>query len=157
MAWSNSKMFRVYFDDILDGIHSMDIDTDTFKAALYDNTITPDNTVSAANSAYDAGQWATAGEVDDSTEWDAGGEPITSLGTTGTSTTTTVDGADTPSGGSSATLADVYGCLVYDDTASSPVADQGLCYNYFGGVNSVTNGVFTIVWSGSGIATISVA
>lgn len=157
MAWSNSKIFRVYFDDILDGVTAMDLDGDTLKAALYNNSITPDNTVTAANTAYNAGQWANTNEVDDTTEWDAGGEPLTSAGTTGTSTTTTFDAADTPSGGSSATLASVYGCLVYSDTVTTPVADQGLCYNYFGGVNSVTNGTFTIVWSASGIASISVA
>ena len=53
--------------------------------------------------------------------------------------------------GASATLASVFGCLVYDDTIAAPVGDQGLCYNYFGGTNSVTDGTFTIVWNASGI------
>jgi hypothetical protein len=30
-----------------------------------------------------------------------------------------------------------------------------VCYNYFGGVNSVTDGTFTIVWNASGIFTIT--
>ena len=34
---------------------------------------------------------------------------------------------------------------------TTPVADQGICYNYFGGANSVTLGTFTIVWNASGI------
>lgn len=157
MAWSNSKWFRVFFDDMLDQIAAFDLDGDTLKAALYNNSITPDNTVTAANSAYNAGQWSNTNEQDDGTEWDAGGEPLTSAGTTGSSTTTTFDAADTASGGTSATLSNVYGCQIYDDTLTSPVADQGICYNYFGGANSVTDGTFTIVWSGSGIATVSVA
>jgi hypothetical protein len=50
----------------------------------------------------------------------------------------------------------VFGCLVYDDTITTPVADQGLCFNYFGGTQSVTAGTFTVVWSASGIFRITV-
>jgi hypothetical protein len=45
----------------------------------------------------------------------------------------------------------VFGCLVYDDTLTTPVADQGVCYNYFGGTQSVTAGTFTIQWGAPGI------
>lgn len=160
MAWSNSKVFGAYIEDALQNTTAMDLDADTFKAALYDNDITPDETVTSANTAYNAGQWASAGnEVSDSTNWDAGGEPLTSVtharsGAAG-SHVFTFDAADTPQGGASTTLANVYGCLVYDDTITTPVADQGVCYNYFGGVQSVTGGTFTIVWNGSGIFTVS--
>ena len=61
-----------------------------------------------------------------------------------------LDAADTASG-ASATLAAVFGCLVYDNTIATPVADQGFCYNYFGGTNSVTDGTFTIIWNVNGI------
>ena len=50
----------------------------------------------------------------------------------------------------------MYGCHIYNDTETTPVADMGICYIYFGGSNSVTNGTFTIVWSGSGIFEIAV-
>jgi hypothetical protein len=40
---------------------------------------------------------------------------------------------------------------VYDDTRTTPVADQGLSFNYFGGANSVTSGTFTIVWNSAGV------
>ena len=43
-----------------------------------------------------------------------------------------------------------YGDLVYDTTASS----VGLCFNYFGGVQSVTTGTFTLSWP-SGVATVT--
>jgi hypothetical protein len=157
MAWSNSKMFAAFVTDVFNNTTAMDLNSDTFKAALYNNSITPDNTAASASTAYDTGQWATANELSDTTEWDAAGEPLTSVTSTFTSTTYTFDAADTPSGGTSATLTNVYGCLVYDDTITTPVADQGICYNYFGGANSVTNGTFTIVWSASGIMTVSVA
>lgn len=156
MAWSNSKIFMALIEDVLENTTALDLNSDTFKAALYDNDITPDQTVTSANTAYNAGQWTASGnEVSDGTEWDAGGEPLTTVTSTRSSNVYTFDADNTPSGGSSATLAAVFGCLVYSDTITTPVADQGVCYNYFGGTNSVTDGTFTIVWNASGIFTIT--
>lgn len=156
MAWSNSKIFMAFLEDVLENTTAMDLNADTFKAALYDNDITPDQTVTSANTAYNAGQWTAAGnEVSDGTEWDAAGEPLTGVSSGFSSNVYTFDATDTPSGGTSATLANVYGCLVYDDTIAAPVADQGVCYNYFGGTNSVTDGTFTILWNASGIFAIT--
>ena len=159
MAWSNSKVFVAFIEDLMENTTAMDLNSDTFKAALYDNDITPDASITAtsANTAYNAGQWAIAGnEVSDGTNWDAGGEPLTSVTSVAAASTYTFDAADTPQGGATTTLADVYGCLVYDDTITTPVADQGVCFNYFGGVQGVTAGTFTIVWNASGIFTIAV-
>jgi hypothetical protein len=129
---------------------------DTFKVALYDNDITPDQTVTSANTAYAVGQWAVSGnEVTDGTNWDTGGEPLTGVTSTRSSNVYTVDATDTPQSGASCTLANVYGGLVYDDTLASPVADQGVSYHYFGGAQSVTAGTFTVVWHGSGILAIT--
>ena len=151
MAWSNSKVFRPYIADMIGNTAALDYDADTIKVALYNNSITPDNDVTAANSAFNAGQWATANEVSESGQWATGGVALASKTVdVGTADQVTVDAADTASG-SAADLAAVYGCLVYDDTLASPVADQGMCYNYFGGSNSVVNGTFTVVWSASGI------
>ncbi len=151
MAWSNSKVFQQFLEDAVLNVAAFDLDSDTFKAALYNNSITPDNDTTAANSAYNAGQWATANEQTESGQWAAGGVALTSP-TISVATADVVfwDASDTASG-SAADLANVYGCLVYDDTLTTPVADQGVCYNYFGGSNSVTNGTFTIVWNASGI------
>lgn len=159
MAWSGSSIFRQYLADLIvgvvenEGATSMDwTGATTVKAALYDNDITPDNDVTAANTAYNAGQWTAAGnEVADGTEWDAGGEPVTGRAVNLTADTLTMDATDTPSGGSSATLAAVFGCLVYSDSITTPVADQGFCYNYFGGSNAVTDGSFTVIWHASGV------
>lgn len=154
MAWSNSKMFRATLANYL-GLttgFAMDLDADSFKVALYDNDITPDNDVTAANTAYNVGQWVTTGnEVFQAGQWAQGGVALTSQSlNSATADAVFFDAADTASG-SAATLANVYGCLVYDDTLTTPVADQGLCYNYFGGTNSVTNGTFTVVWHANGI------
>jgi len=156
MAWSASKIFLALVEDTLENTTAMDLNADTFKAALYDNDITPDQTVASASTAYNAGVWAIAGnEVSDGTEWDAGGEPLTAVTSTRAANVYTFDAADTPSGGSSATLAAVFGCLVYDDTITTPVADQGVSFHYFGGTNSVTDGSFTIIWNAAGVLTIT--
>lgn len=151
MAWSNSKIFRQFMADAVLNVAAFDLDTDSFKAALYNNSVTPDNDVTAANSAYNVGQWATANEVSESGQWAAGGVALTTPTiNVGTADVVFWDAADTASG-SAADLANVYGCLVYDDTLTTPVADQGICYNYFGGANSVVNGTFTVVWNANGI------
>lgn len=155
MAWANSKIFMALIEDVLENLTAMDLDADTFKAALYDNDITPDQTVTSANTAFNAGQWASAGnEVFEAGPWPTGGVALTSVTSSRASNVYTFDAADTASG-SGADLANVYGCLVYDDTIASPVADQGVCYNYFGGSNSVVNGTFTIVWHTNGIFTLT--
>lgn len=157
MAWSNSRIHAQTILDMLDGTTALDIDGDTFKAALYNDSITPSNSVTAALSAYNgtSSQWVIANEVDDGTEWDAGGEPLVSPDLTRATAVLKFDATDTASGGSSATLAAVFGCLVYSDTIATPVADLGVCYNYFGGTQSVTNGTFTIIWAAAGIFTLT--
>ncbi len=153
MAWADSKIFRQFLADVMGNTAAFDLSgtPDTFKVALYNNSITPDNDVSAANSAFNAGQWATANEVSESGQWATGGVALTSPAIdVGTADVVFWDASDTASG-SAADLASVYGCLVYDDTLTTPVADQGVCYNYFGGSNSVVNGTFTVVWHANGI------
>lgn len=150
MAWSNSKIFVATIEDILENTTAVDLNSDTFKAALFNNTITPSQTVASASTAYGAGVWASGG-VGDTPSWPAVGRDLASVTSTFSSNVYTFDAADTVSADATTDLTDVYGCLIYDDTITTPVADQGLCYNYFGGANSVTNGTFTVVWNSSGI------
>jgi len=152
MAWSASKIFQQTLLDALGNTMAMDLDTgaDVPKVALFDNTITPSQTVSAANSAYGAGVWASGG-VSDASGWPAAGRALASITWTASAAVLTYDAADTVSANSTTTLVNAYGCLVYDDTLTTPVADQGMCYNYFGGANSVTSGTFTVVWNAAGI------
>ena len=151
MSWTNSKIFVATIEDALENTTAFDANADTFLAALYNDSITPDQTVASANTAYNVGDWANTNEVSDGTNWDAGGEPLTGVSSSFSSNVYTFDATDTPQGGASTTLASVYGCLVYDSTLATPVANQGICYNYFGGVQSVTGGTFTIVWHSSGV------
>lgn len=157
MAWADSRIMRPAIADMLGNVTAMDLDADSFKAALYNNTITPDNDVTSALSAYNAAtsQWLTAAEVWQAGQWAQAGVALTSqVLNSGTADVVFFDAADAQSG-TAATLADVYGCLVYDDTLTTPVADQGLSYNYFGGVQSVTGGQLTVVWHVIGIVRIT--
>jgi len=150
MAWTNSKIYSSYITDSLNRTNAFDLDADNIKAALFDNTITPSQTVASASTAYAAGVWASGGVLDAS-GWPAVGRQLLTVTSTFSSNVYTFDAADTVSANSTTTLTNAYGCLIYDDTLASVVTDQGICYNYFGGANSVTSGTFTIVWNASGI------
>jgi hypothetical protein len=150
MAWSNSKIFRQTIADALGNTAALDLDGGTLKAALYNNSITPSQDVSAANSAYNAGVWANTNELTSSSQWPAGG--IALSGKTldvATAGTVFLDATDVSVSGVTITAA--FGCLVYEDELTTPVADQGVCFNYFGGTQSVTAGQFNIVWHANGI------
>src|SRR5262245_48762028 len=155
MAWTDSRIFQAIINDALGKIAQPDIDTDTITVALFGTTVTPDRTVSSANSAYNAGVWA-AGGVSDASGWPAAGRNLASITLTPSAGTITYDAADTVSANSNTTLTAAFGCLVYENTLTTPVADQGICFNYFGGTQSVTAGTFTIVWNASGIFSITV-
>jgi hypothetical protein len=156
MAWSASAVFRSTVETwVATPAEALDLNTDTFKVALWDNDITPNKDDTQANNCYAAGQWVSAGnEVSDGAEWVVAGQTLSTPAVSTGAGFVMWDGVDTASG-ASATLASVYGCLVYDDTSTTP-SDQGICYNYFGGTNSVTDGTFTVVWHANGILRITV-
>jgi len=156
MAFTESRIFRQTIADVLGNTTAMDLDSDTLKVALYGNSITPDRDATAANTAYNAGQWLAANELSSSGQWAVGGVALSSKSLSTPSTGVVMfDAADTSSG-SSATLTNVYGVMVYDDTLTTPVADQGVCYNYLGGANNVTSGTFTVIWNANGVFRITV-
>ena len=127
--------------------------TDTFKAALYPTGSTPDRDATASASAY-SGTWHGGAEVIDTTgggtDWPAGGVTLgTETWATSAGGITIFDSPDVASG-ATADIAAAFGCLVYDDTLTTPLADQGVSFHYFGGSNSVTNGTFTVVVHANG-------
>jgi hypothetical protein len=129
---------------------------DSVKAALYGNTITPDKDAALTATGYNSAgsQWVTAGEITDATNWVAGGRVLGTKTLTNPSTGVFMFDAADLAGGGNVTLANVFGCLVYDDTitvGTGGIADEGVCYNYFGGSQTVTAGTFTIVWNANGI------
>ena len=148
MTFSTSHMFRQWIADCLTRTQvSLNFATDVPKVALYNNNITPDENATAVLSAYNAtaSQWLTTNEQYQAGQWAQGGVALTSTtgvsNFTGTSEAGWYDAANTSSN-AACTLANVYGDLVYDDTLTSPVADQGICFHYYGGVRASPKGTF---------------
>lgn len=147
MAWSASAAFRQLVADMIGNVTAFDYDADTMKMAAFDNTITPNKNVSAANSAYGAGVWASGGVS--GTNFPAAG--VTLAGKTvdvGTNDKVTVDANDNTITGTA--LTNITGLLCYDDTLTTPVADQGMSYHYLGGSSSPSGDV-TLVYSSNGL------
>lgn len=159
MAWTNSKMFRPMVADVFDNTTAFDFGADSFKMALYDDSITPNNDVTATLSAYTGASsiWvATATpQIFESGQWAQGGVALTGQTlNSGTADLVFFDATD-PESGTAADLAAVVGTYTYDDTLTTPVADQGACYNYLGGPNSVVNGTFRVQIHASGLWSIT--
>ncbi len=149
MAWSSSEIFREFVADALGSVGTgwSGISTNTIKVALYASTITPNQDAATNNTGYNTGQWVTGGEKTSSTDWPAGGQTLSnkSIDKSNAGIVYFDNTVDTASG-SAATMSDVMGCLVYNDSVSSPTK-PGLCYNWFTTAQSVSNGTFTIVWA----------
>jgi hypothetical protein len=163
---ANSKIFSSYIHDVLGNVTAMDIDTDALiECALFNDTITPNQVDTSAHNAYagSGGSWASGGVVDTGSSapagWPAIGRPLAwssaTRWSTFAATTAKFDADDTVSANAVTTLTNAYGCLIYDDTITTPVADQGICYLSFGGANSVTLGTFTVVYNAAGIMSIA--
>lgn len=160
MAWSGSGVFRSMLTGILGGEHDFTLGYDSTTnagdalVALFDNGVTPDKDASAANAQYDEGTWLLANEkyTTPGTEWPAGGRPAVGAHVSNpVANVIMYDMADTASDGS-LTLSGIYGALVYYDNATP----RGICFNYFGGENSVTTGTLTVVWNSNGLFRITV-
>ena len=150
MAWTVSGAFTNGFKDVFTGT-ALDLDTDTFVVALYNNSITPAYDAASASTYYNTGAWATAQEVY-GTGWAQGGiSPGTPQFTlTAGSPAATQLKFDFPDiSQPTTTLTNAYGCLIYDGT---DVNDQGICGVYFGGTAySTVAGTFAITWDTNGV------
>lgn len=128
---------------------------DAVKVAVFNNTTAPDKTAAVGLTGYNAAtsQWVTANEVT-GTNWAAGGVAVgsTKTWTLDTGSSSMCYQVTAPNAGqtvtASVTLAGFFGALVYDNTISGvTVAQQGMCFNYFGGTQTITAGTFTIQWA----------
>lgn len=125
---------------------------DTFKVALYNNTVsTAPYSAALASAVYLVGDWVTGNEVS-GTGWAAGGQTLSTPATTESPTGTIMWTAGNVSV-SGTTLSNVFGCLVYDNTLATK---YGLCGIAFGASYSTTSGTFGITWAAAGIFNIKV-
>lgn len=164
MAWSNSKVFSSFVTDAVNKAKGWNLASDTIEAALYNASITPDQTVASASAAYAAGVWTGGSSpniVDTGSSQPAGwpylGRPVTISSSTFATNIYTLAASNTASANAVTSLASATGCLVYDHTTTSPagVTDQAICFNYFGGSSTVVLGTFTIAWNASGIMSLT--
>lgn len=158
---SSSAIFREWPIQMfqVSGTGYTGLDSDTVKLANYGNSGTPDKDAAVGLTGYAAATsaWVTGNEVVDATNWPAGGLALASKTfTTPASGVAMFDAADR-AGSGNVTLSAVYGGLVYDDTITAgTVADQGVCFLYYGGSQSVTAGTFTVVFNANGVARFTV-
>ncbi len=143
MSWSGSGWYADTLTDALGASQlALDLDADTHKLALYDNTITPN--FSASDPAY-----STTGEIS-GTGYSAGGAVIASA-TLVTSTGYVVwDGNDVQ--WTSSTLTGVRGGIAYADGLSPKRLILGV--DFLTGYNTA-DGTLLVSWSSSGIGRIN--
>lgn len=128
------------------------LDSDTVKAALFNNSVTPDNDAAVGSTGYNTGTWVTGNEVTGSSEWVAAGRTLASKTFTAPAADTVMFDAADLTGVATITITNAFGLFVYDDTITAgTVADQGISYNYFGGAQSVTAGTFSVIFHANGI------
>jgi hypothetical protein len=151
VAWSTSEIFSAFITDSLAKTTLIDINADTMNVGLHGTSCTPVQDAASAATAYNTGAWATDKLTDTGTGapagWPTVGRPLVTPALTFATNVVTFDAVDTVSGSTTTTITAAFGCLVYSDTITTPVADQGICYLYFGGTQSVTLGTLTLVWA----------
>ena len=163
MAWTDSRVFTQAVLNPLTasawttteptGYSAAGLSADTINVALFNTTTTPDRDAAIGSTGYQTGVWTTTNEVTDASasNWSTGGRTLATKSFTLGTSAVSFDAADT-AGGGNVTIVAAFGCLVYDNSITAgTVAKQGICFNYFGGTQSVTGGTFTIVWDSTGI------
>ena len=145
MAWTDSRVMRSMITDTLAGTAVFDFNapSDTYKLPLWNNSVTPDKDATSAASAYNAGTWLVANEITDATNWVAGGKAMANFTTSNPAAGVIMVDCDDVASGGNVTLTGFFGASPYNDTKTTPVADPIVCFNYFGGTQTVTNNLFT--------------
>lgn len=141
---------RITLLNALNGTTAIDLDSDTFKCALYGDTFTTGPSVDDAANTYGSGNWSGA-EVT-GTNWASGG--VTATTPTAAAVTSGMKwDADDVSVSNTTISTAVKGCLLYDTTHSS----VGIAAVYFGSSSGYTtnSGTFGITWDSSGIFVIT--
>lgn len=159
MAWTDSRILtQALLNPIMGRCWTTaapttfaNLSADDVRAALFNNTPTPNKDDTVGNTGFNTGQWLTSSEVTDSTNWTSGGRPLGTKAFAAGTGIVNFTAANT-AGAGNVTIANAFGAFVYDNTITAgTVAKQGLCYNFFGGTQGVTGGTFTIVWDATGV------
>lgn len=145
MAITASGLYCATFVDVLDTTQlALDLDLETHKGALFNNSITPNFTTDTAYgvSPYDGNEVT-------GTNWASGGVALTGTGLSAASGTITYDATDVSV--ANTTLTNARGYLLYADALAG---NNAILLVNFGADYSTVNGTFAIVWNASGIFTL---
>ena len=164
MSWSRSGVFQEWVKNpLINGPGGTPPTsytgylTDTIKAALFGGN-TPSLTATVATTGYNsaASQWLTSSEKTSGTDWVAGGRTLASKTSTASGGAVILDAADLMSVAVS-TITGAEGFLVYDDTIATggTIQDQGMCFTWFGGSQTVTAGTFSVVFAPTGVMAVA--
>lgn len=156
MAWSASAIFQQAMLNPIAGrcwttaapTTFSSLSADTINCALFGTSATPDKTAIVGSTGYNTGTWTTANEMPGTGNYTQGGTALGSKAFAVDSGSSSICFTAANVTWTSATISGAFGDLVYDSTVTGgTVAKQGLCFNYFGGSQSVTSGTFTIQWA----------
>ena len=153
---TTSDPFRALITDLLGNTTAVDLNSDSLKMSLHDNTVTGTKDDTAAQSAYGGATWG--GEVSDTTGWASTGRVLDNPTLSNPASGVVRLDVDDEVGGACTTgLTGFYGGRVYSDTITTPQADQGVCFNYAGGTNTIAAAaVLTVAINASGLFEISI-
>jgi hypothetical protein len=142
MAVTASGLYVATFVDVLDTTQlALDLDLETHKGALFNNSITPNFTT---DTAYGVAPY-NANEVT-GTNWASGGVALTGTTFLASSGTAVFDATDVSV--ATTTIASARCYLLYADALAG---NNAICLVDFGADYSTTAGTFAITWNASGI------
>lgn len=145
MARGDVTVFNVAKEWLADG--TFDLDTNTFKLAICDNTTTP-TAATATPTLADFTEVGAAGT------YTAGGTTLT-MTWTESGGTVTLDSATNPTWAQDALNdVDAYWGILYQPGLSNGTTDAALVFVDLGGPVDMTAGALTVTWNASGILTI---
>jgi hypothetical protein len=145
MAVTASGLYVATFQDVLDTTQlALDLDLETHKGALFDNTITPNFTT---DTAYGVAPY-NAGEVT-GTNWASGGVALAGTGLSASSGVLTFDATDVSVAATTISGARAY--LLYADALAG---NNAILLVNFGADYATVAGTFAIVWNAAGIFTL---
>lgn len=145
MAVTASGLYVPTFVDVLDTTQlALDLDLETHKGALFNNSVTPNFTTDSAFGVapYDANEVT-------GTNWPAGGVALTGTTFTGAAGTATFDATDVSV--ASTTISNARCYLLYADALAG---NNAIVLVNFGADYSTSNGTFAVTWHASGIFTV---
>lgn len=142
MAVTASGLYVATFVDVVDTTQlALDLDLETHKGALFNNSITPNFT---SDTAYGVAPY-NANEVT-GTNWAAGGVALTGTTVAASSGTLVFDATDVSVASTTITNARCY--QLYADALAG---NNAICLVDFTADYSTVNGTFAITWAAGGI------